>query len=265
MSRRYPKEVHDFIRENVEGRTAAELAMMVNEAYGTDFTQASMKSYKANHHLKSGTHGRIPKDTPTSLFPAPVAGFIRQHHQGVGNEDLTAMVNQEFGAAYTVAQIRAYRKNHKLPSGVDCRFQKGYVPANKGKKGVWAPGCEKGWFKKGHAPHNTVPVGTILTKADGYLWKKIDDKPGGWLQNWRQLHLLTWEEHHGPIPESCRIIFKDGDRMNCAIENLAMVTLAENAVLTHCNLRFDDPEFTETGILIAKVKIAADKRRKKEE
>ena len=179
-------------------------------------------------------------------------------------EDLTAMVNQEFGAAYTVAQIRGYRKNHKLPSGVDCKFKKGSISPNKGKKGVWAPGSEKGWFQKGHDPHNTVPVGTILKKTGGYLWKKIDDKPGVWTQNWRQLHILTWEEHYGPIPEGCCLIFKDGDRTNCAIENLAMVTLSENGVLNTCHLRFDNPEFTETGILIAKVKIAADKRKKKE-
>lgn len=107
-----------------------------------------------------------------------------------------------------------------------------------------------------------MPVGTILTKTDGYLWKKIDDKPGGWQQNWRQLHLLVWEEHHGPIPEGYRVIFKDGDRTNCSIENLAMVTMAENAVLTHCHLRFTNAEHTETGILIAKVQIAADKRKK---
>ena len=265
MSRRYPKEVHDFIRANVEGRTTKELAELVNAAFGLDFTPASMKSYKANHHLKSGTPSGTPKDAPSALFPAPVADFIRQHHQGVGNEDLTDMVNQEFGAAYTVAQIRSYRKNHKLPSGVDCKFQKGHVSPNKGKKGVCAPGSEKGWFQKGHDPHNTVPVGTILTKSDGYLWKKIDDKPGIWRQNWRQLHILTWEEHNGPLPEGYRLIFKDGDRTNCSIENLAMVTLAENAVLTNCHLRFDDPEFTETGILIAKIQIAAGKRKKQED
>ena len=51
MSQRYPKEVHDFIRDNVEGRTAQELADLTNAAFGTAFTAASMKSYKTNHKL----------------------------------------------------------------------------------------------------------------------------------------------------------------------------------------------------------------------
>lgn len=155
MSRMYPKEVHDFIRANVEGRTAAELAVMVNAAFGLDFTPDSMKSYKNNHHLKSGTPCGIPKDTPSTLFPAPVADFIRQHHKGVGNEDLTTMVNQEFGTAYKTSQIRAYRKNHKLPSGVDCKFQKGSVPPTRVRRASALPDPRRDGSKKA-TPRTTL-------------------------------------------------------------------------------------------------------------
>ncbi|MEN3369982.1 MAG: hypothetical protein V7609_2125 [Verrucomicrobiota bacterium] len=34
------------------------------------------------------------------------------------------------------------------------------------------------------------------------------------------LHRLVWIEHHGPIPDGHQIMFRDGDRTNCAIENL---------------------------------------------
>ena len=55
---------------------------------------------------------------------------------------------------------------------------------------------------------------------------------------------------------------KDGNKLNCTLDNLALVTLAENAVMNNKGLRSEVPEHTETGILIAKIKIAASKRKK---
>lgn len=265
MSRRYPKEVHDFIRDHVAGHTAQELADLVNSQFGTEFTAASMKSYKHNHNLKSGTPGGLPKDRPTELYPAEVAAYIRENYKGTGYADMAARLREVFGREYTPTQIMGYYKNHKLNSGLTGRFEKGHVPTNKGRKGYVSPGSEKGWFRKGSQPWDTVPVGTIATKTDGYLWKKIDNKPGDWRQNWKQLHLLVWEEAHGPVPEGHRVIFKDKNRQNCAPENLTLVSLAENVVMNKNGLRFENAAHTETGILIAKIKIAAGKRKKRRE
>ena len=263
MSQRYLKEVHDFIRNNVAGRTAQELADLTNAAFGTDFTASSMKSYKANHKLRSGTPGGLPKDRPTELYPAEVAAYIQAKYKGTSYADMATQLKETFGRDYTQAQIMGYYKNHKLNSGLTGRFKKGHTPPNKGRKGYVAPGSEKGWFQKGSTPWDTVPVGTIVTKTDGYLWKKINDTPGVWLQNWKQLHLLIWEEAHGPVPEGYRVIFKDKNKQNCVLENLALVSLAENAVMNNCGLRFENAANTETGILIAKIKIAAGKRKKR--
>ncbi len=38
------------------------------------------------------------------------------------------------------------------------------------------------------------------------------------------LHRRLWIEHHGPIPPGNTICFKDGNRKNCSIENLEMLT-----------------------------------------
>ena len=72
MSQRYPKEVHNFIRNNVAGHTTQELAEMTNAAFGTNFTASSMKSYKANHKLRSGTLCGLPKGRATEMYPAEV-------------------------------------------------------------------------------------------------------------------------------------------------------------------------------------------------
>jgi len=39
---------------------------------------------------------------------------------------------------------------------------------------------------------------------------------------WRRKHHLIWEEAHGPIPEGHRIYFKDGNKMNIVLSNLAL-------------------------------------------
>lgn len=61
MPRKYKPEVHAFIAAHVAGTTTQELARITNAAFGTNFTAASMKSYKANHNLKSGTRHGVEK------------------------------------------------------------------------------------------------------------------------------------------------------------------------------------------------------------
>lgn len=65
------------------------------------------------------------------------------------------------------------------------------------------------------------------------------------------------------MPDGCLIIFKDGDRQNCGLDNLVMVTRGEHAVMNKHGLRPESPEYIDSAILIAKIKIAANKRKKK--
>ena len=57
MTRRYTEEMQIFIAENVEGRTALELAEIVSSRFPElgEVTEKQMKSYKNHHGLKSGT------------------------------------------------------------------------------------------------------------------------------------------------------------------------------------------------------------------
>ena len=47
---------------------------------------------------------------------------------------------------------------------------------------------------------------------------------------WKLKHRHIWEEEHGEIPYRHVIIFKDGDKTNCGLDNLMMVY--QNAVTT---------------------------------
>lgn len=112
------------------------------------------------------------------------------------------------------------------------RFQKGLVPANKGmRRPGFAPGrMAETQFKKGHFPFNRDPdfhvIGALRVNADGYIDMRVSFEPGS--RGWRGLHLILWEDVHGPIPAGHCLIFKDGDALNVELENLELITRAEN-------------------------------------
>lgn len=116
--------------------------------------------------------------------------------------------------------------------GIPHRFRKGHVPANKGQRRPgYAPGrMADTQFGKGNCPHNWHPVGTEILRGDGYLWVKVsDDRARPARFNWRQLHRLLWETHHGKIPPGFVVRFKDGNRENCRdINNLVLVSKKKN-------------------------------------
>ncbi|MFC7091929.1 HNH endonuclease signature motif containing protein [Halomonas salifodinae] len=105
-------------------------------------------------------------------------------------------------------------------------FEKGQAPWNKGKSHSPA-GSEKGRFKPGQKPPTWVPIGTERVNKDGILERKTQgaEHPK---DNWRSVHSLIWEEHHGPIPDGYLVRFKDGNRQNITIDNLELVSRAEN-------------------------------------
>lgn len=257
MSRRYPPEVHEFIAANVVGTTTRALAELVNQKFDLGFTEAMMKSYKANHNLKSGTRcGKAPGWS--KVYPPEVMTFIAENVEGRTTRELVELLNREFGVEYTLAQIRAYKKNHGLVSGLDCRFKPGTVPPNKGKKGVYSPGCEKGWFQKGHRPENYLPVGSEVVNTDGYVMVKIADP-----NVWEFKHKIVWRLEYGEIPEGKILTFLDGDKLNTNVSNLALITNEENLQMNRSKLRSQVPEYTESGILVARLAVTAHKRRRR--
>ena len=106
------------------------------------------------------------------------------------------------------------------------RFKKGYRPWNKGLKGL-NMGGEKTWFKKGHEPHNTKYDGCIAVrhhKRTNERYKYIRVAKGKWVL----YHRYIYEKEYGAIPKGYIIRFKDGDTMNCTLENLECISRREN-------------------------------------
>lgn len=167
--------------------------------------------------------GVTPK--PPAVFPPEIREYILSHHDGVPYCDMADMVNSRFGTAFPKEKFRWFYQNHKLRCGVR-------------------------WTGKKAAS------GAVSQKKNDYQYIKTED--GKWIL----LHHYVWEQVHGPIPPGCKVTFLDGNIQNVSLENLALVSNAEQMILVRDNLRFSDPQLTQAGILVAKIKVAASKRQK---
>lgn len=112
-------------------------------------------------------------------------------------------------------------------AGAAFRFKLGQKPWNAGLKG-WDSGgrSHATRFKPGHRPQTWVPVGTERVTADGILERKVADT-GRKAQDWKPVHVLKWERHRGIVPRGRIVIFRDRNRRNFRLSNLACVTRAQ--------------------------------------
>ena len=184
--------------------------------------------------------------------------YLREFVPGHSHKEITEEFNRRFSADITVGQIKGSIKRYNLNTGRTGRFEKGHITHNKGKKGVCAKGCEKTWFPKGNLPHNTKPIGYERISKDGYIEVKIAMRRSdtGNKNNFVAKHRLIWEKANGPIPDGCKIIFLDGDKRNFELENLALVTNAENLEMTRSGLKNENVRIAKTGVLLAKSIVA---------
>ena len=114
------------------------------------------------------------------------------------------------------------------------RMKKGNTPFNKGKKQIEYMSEEaiartlKTRFKKGQRPHNTNKQGdgaiSVRKDSDGTCYKYIRVS----LNRWELYHRHLWESEHGEIPKGRIVVFKDGNSMNVTLDNLELITRAEN-------------------------------------
>lgn len=190
--------------------------------------------------------------------------FILGNYKGISAQELTDRFNFHFRTSITVSMMKAYKKNHKLRSGLVTRFSKGNVPVIKGTKGIYNVGGNKTSFKQGQLPPNTDPIGTEKVLKDGYIWVKINDMPKAKKNiNWKQKQKLIWEQVNGSVPDGYFVMFADGNNRNFDIENLVLVTKAEMLYLNRNGLIYNHAEITKSGVLIARMITTANSKKKR--
>jgi hypothetical protein len=169
--------------------------------------------------------------------------------------ELTEAFNRQYGTDYTPMSVDYAMTNRHIRTYRDARFKPGesrYRPP----KGTH--GSPKTEFKPGHRPGNWRPVGSERINIEGYIEVKTAEP-----RTWRLKHRVVWEAAHGPIPAGHLIIFADGNRQNCTLDNLVCISNRQNLILNHKNIHGADLESVRTAALIADVIHAASAARKR--
>ena len=122
-------------------------------------------------------------------------------------------------------------RDNLIIHGAAFRFKKGNISHNKGVKmpdEVYNK-VKPTMFKAGAQPHNTLPIGSIR------IQEKRGDIPYQFIklsnQNWQPLHRYYWEQVNGKIAKGMVLRFKDGNSMNCELNNLELLTQQQNMML----------------------------------
>jgi hypothetical protein len=158
--------------------------------------------------------------------------IIKKYYEVIGAKKTAEVLRQAgFDRTWKAVGNKAFYMGLKSPlyqAPNPGGFKKGHVPANKGKK-MQKEVYEKAkptMFTAGHKPHNTKRKGdiSIRIKKSGRPYKYIKISDG----HWELLHRHLWKKQHGSIPRKHVLIFKDGDSLNCSLDNLQLITMAEN-------------------------------------
>lgn len=170
--------------------------------------------------------------------------YLKKHYADTSLDVLIEKTKHCQESIYNKAAALGLRKSQEFkqefgrrvaasPKSQACRFGKGHEPFNKGKREhefrskEAIERCAATQFKKGHRPHNTHPVGYECYRRmgkTGYVYIKVSDDAKMVLK-----HRWVWEQANGPIPEGSNITFRDGNRLNCSLDNLELVSRQEAA------------------------------------
>ncbi|MGQ7673254.1 HNH endonuclease signature motif containing protein [Streptococcus suis] len=231
-----------YMHETCPGRLTPEVTEMLNAKFGTSYTKSQIADVRKRLGLPVG------KVFQKKLLTYEQHQYFLNNHQGKVAHIFAEEMNKKFGLTLTGQQIKRYRNNNNLYSGLTGHFKKGHIPVNKGKKFPNTP-PNSGQLKKGSKPPNWVPVGTIRYTTDGYPKIKIAEP-----SIWKQMHRKVWEEHYGPIPSGHSVVFLNGDKTNWDISNLACLSKNEVVRMNQDGLFASDAAFTKVGIGYTKLK-----------
>lgn len=227
MRIRYTEQQLEFLREGYLKMRVPELTEAFNAEYGLDLKPPQVKSTLQNHKFLCGRPTGNRKGERLE-YTQEQEQFVRENYPHMSRSELTAAFNERFGKSKTSSQVICFAKRCGIRSGRSGCFQPGSKPWNTGTKGLVPP--NSGQFKPGNIPANLREMGAELIDRDGYVQIKIAETNPytGAKTRFKLKQDAVWEAVHGPIPKGHKVRFLDGDKLNCALENLELVTNAEH-------------------------------------
>jgi len=209
--------------------------------------------------------GELQEQPPKVAAPSPGKFLYRPEHLDFLREgfrqmplaDLVEVFNRHFGLDRSFNSIRAAVKNHRITSGRTGQFKAGESPWNKGKTGYM--GANETSFRRGNMPHTKRRLWSERVNVDGYIEISVPERNPhtGAATRFRLKHVWLWEGEHGKVPPGHAVIFKDGDRMNCRLENLMLVSRSELLSMNLHGYREMPEEVKPSVLALAKIEAKA--------
>ena len=264
-------EVKAWLRANIDKGTLADSAREIHRLFGFRVSAAQVNS--ANSRLKFGKANRhVPR-----AYSAEELSWLAEIVPQAPRADVRRAFRHRFGRTISASALDNLANKYGWQGAPNTgRFAKGHEPFNKGRKGWHAPGCEKGWFTKGHRGTRTVPLYTerwdVRANRDGQrqLMIKVpgpspyeSHRKAGIHQkdHWVRKAVWVWEQANGPVPKGHVVIQLDGDPANCEPDNLVC---APRAVLARLNHRhapdYTGPEANPARVRLAQLQVALSER-----
>ncbi len=219
----WPEENLQYLRDHWKTKTNRELA----EGLGLNLTTVRTKLYELGL-----------KRMELQYWTEEQTTYLRNHYKTIGDVELAEIFNQKWykEKGWTKKHIEKKRLYLKLKR---TKSQLKKIHARNKKAGRLAICVKKRWETTGSNPIGTIvvwnhPFGQLqhIKTAEGYI----------------PYHRYIWEQEHGKIPKGYNVCFKDGNRMNCTLDNLIFLSDKELHLVSNVL-----PELRETKFLIHKI------------
>lgn len=216
-----------------------------------------LSSWKMFHVLKKNG---ITLGLERMTFEKEHLDFLRKHYPTMSRKELLEAFNSHFEVNLDLNQLGRALKKNKIQSGRTGRFEAG----SESWKLVKTHRPNSGTFRAGSIPANTKPLWTERVDDEGYIQIKVP-LPNPYTKaktRYMHKHVYVWEQANGPVPEGMVILFKDGNRQNCELDNLTLVSKAERLRLTQLHYREVPEEYRPLLLTVAKLDVKAFSLRK---
>jgi hypothetical protein len=220
--RKWENEKTRYLIQNFHKKSIPEIAAAIGK------TDAAVKT-KA---LKLGL-----KRNNKHIWTEKEISYLKANYENERIELLCNHLGLTVGQIYHKANFLGLKKSKELiaqmaKENISSSFlshskRKGDIPHNKGIQmsvDVYER-VKHTMFKKGNKPPNTKENGFLSTRnSKGFksIYVRIE------LSKWIPLSRYLWEQEYGTIPQGHVVSFIDGNWQNCTLENLKLLSRAEN-------------------------------------
>lgn len=253
---RYTAEQLDFIRANYAVMPIDEVTVAFNARFGLEKTIKAVSSSLKNHKITCGRKGSARIKRPR-IYTKEQAQFLRDNCVGRSRAALAALFNAEFDRDITLRQVKSFVGNRGLTSGLTGYYEKGQEPWNRGVKGYM--GANVTSFKKGQIPPNKKRLWSERINRDGFIEISVPERNPhtGFPTRYRHKHVWLWEVANGPVPKGSVVCFVDGNKQNCEVVNLMLLTRGELLALNTHSYKDAPAELKPSLLALAKVEAKA--------